>query len=256
MTVAYRWRTDQWTILRMARDRRALPLQVRDGVRQFLADEGLGPGDRLPTEEELVDRFEVSRSTLREALRLLEQDGVLEVRQGNGRYLSALPIVERPITRLEGMTELLQSMGYEVSDRVLSVSVAPPSPDEAGALRLASTAEVIHLERLRTQGNEPLTYSAVAIPRSLFPGPVGGYDWSMPLHQLLDSLGHRTTAANTQIRAVSLPRQIAKATGLPSTVPYLLLVQTIVSRTGVFLIYAHDYMRGDHFSYDVRRVRE
>src|SRR6266540_7493975 len=122
----------------MARDRRALPLQVRDGVRQFLADEGLRPGDRLPTEEELVERFEVSRSTLREALRLLEQDGVLEVRQGNGRYLSALPIVERPITRLEGMTELLQSMGYEVSDRVLSVSVGAPTPDEAAALRLPS----------------------------------------------------------------------------------------------------------------------
>lgn len=240
----------------MARDRRALPLQVRDGVRQFLADEGLRPGDRLPTEEELVERFEVSRSTLREALRLLEQDGVLEVRHGNGRYLSALPIVERPITRLEGTTELLQSMGYEVSDRVLTVSVGAPTPDEAAALRLQSSAEVIHLERIRMQGSEPLTYSAVAIPRSLFPGPVGSYDWSVPLHQLLDSLGHRSAAANTQIKAASLPRQVARASGLPGTIPYLLLVQTIVSRSGVFLIYAHDYMRGDHFSYDVRRVRD
>jgi GntR family transcriptional regulator len=240
----------------MARDRRALPLQVRDGVRQFLAAEGLGPGDRLPTEEELVERFEVSRSTLREALRLLEQDGVLEVRQGNGRYMTALPIVERPITRLEGMTELLQGMGYEVSDRVLTVSVGPPTSDEAVALRIPSAAEVIHLERIRMQGKEPLTYSAVSIPRSLFPGPVGSYDWSMPLHQLLDSLGHRTAAANTQIKAAALPRRVARASGLPTTIPYLLLVQTIVSRSGVFLIYAHDYMRGDHFSYDVRRVRD
>jgi GntR family transcriptional regulator len=240
----------------MARDRRALPLQVREGVRQFLADEGLRPGDRLPTEEELVERFEVSRSTLREALRLLEQDGVLEVRHGNGRYLSALPIVERPITRLEGMTELLQGMGYEVSDRVLSVSVGPPNADESAALRLRAAAEVIHLERIRMQGSEPLTYSAVAIPRSLFPGSVSSYDWSTPLHQLLDTLGHRTAAANTQIKAATLPRQIARSSGLPASVPYLLLVQTIVSRSGVFLIYAHDYMRGDHFSYDVRRVRD
>jgi GntR family transcriptional regulator len=240
----------------MTRDRRALPLQIRDGVRAFLAAEGLGPGDRLPTEEELVERFEVSRSTLREALRLLEQDGVLEVRHGNGRYLSALPTVERPITRLEGMTELLQGMGYEVSDRVLSLSVGAPTAEEATALRLAAASEVIHLERIRMQGNVPLTYSAVVIPRSLFPGPVSAYEWSLPLHQLLDSLGHRTAAANTQIKAAAIPRQVAKASGLPATIPYLLLVQTIVSRSGLFLIYVHDYMRGDHFSYDVRRVRE
>jgi len=240
----------------VARDRRALPLQVREGVRRLLVEEGLGPGDRLPTEEDLTARFEVSRSTLREALRLLEQDGVLEVRQGDGRYLSALPVVERPITRLEGMTELLQSMGYEVSDRVLSLSVGPASAEEASALRLAPDAVVIHLERVRIQGGEPLTYSAVAMPRSLFPGPIGDYDWSRPLHLLLDSLGHRTAAANTQIRAASLPTQVAKRSGLPGGFPYLLLVQTIVSRSGVFLIYAHDYMRGDHFTYDVRRRRE
>lgn len=240
----------------MARDRRALPLQVREGVRRLLVEESLGPGDRLPTEEDLADRFEVSRATLREALRLLEQDGVLEVRQGNGRYVSALPTVERPITRLEGMTELLKSMGYRVSDRVLSLSVGAPTEEEARALRMQPSAEVVHLERVRVQDSEPLTYSSVAMPRSLFPGPVTNYDWSSPLHLLLDSLGHPTAAANTQIRAATLPRAVGKASGLPANVPYLLLVQTVVSRSGVFLIFAHDYMRGDHFSYDVRRVRE
>jgi GntR family transcriptional regulator len=239
----------------MGRDRRALPLQVRDAIQRFLADEGVGPGARLPTEEELVVRFEVSRPTLREALRLLEQDGILEVRQGNGRYVSALPTVERPITRLEGTTELLRSMGYEVTDRVMDVSVGPPTEEERGALGLARSDEVVHLERVRLERSQPLTYSHVAMPRALFGAPIGSYDWSQPLHQLLDSLGHRTAAANTQIKAAHLPRAVAKATGLPSTVPYLLLVQTVVSRTGVFLMHANDYMRGDHFSYDVRRVR-
>jgi GntR family transcriptional regulator len=240
----------------MGRDRRALPLQVRDAIHRYLVEEGVGPGARLPTEEELVVQFEVSRSTLREGLRLLEQDGVLEVRHGNGRYVSALPTVERPITRLEGTTELLRAMGYEVTDRVIDVSVGPPTEDEALALRLATTAEVVHLERVRLERSEPLTYSAIAMPRDLFPGPPRSYDWSLPLHQLLDSLGHRAAAANTQIKAAHLPRSVATASGLPTKVPYLLLVQTVVSRTGRFLMHAHDYMRGDHFSYDVRRVRE
>jgi GntR family transcriptional regulator len=225
-------------------------------VRQSLADRNLKPGDQLPTEDELATEFEVSRSTLREALRLLEQDGLLEVRHGNGRYLSYLPVVERPITRLEGTTELLRSMGYRVSDRVLSISVGLPTPEEALALRLDPAAEVIHLERVRFQDTEPLTYSTDAIPRSLVPGPIANYDWSQPLHQLLDSMGHPTAAANTQIRAATLPRNVAREVGFPIDIPCLVLIQTIVSRSQEFLIYAHDYLRGDHFSYDVRRVRD
>ncbi len=240
---------------RVARDRRALPLQVHEQLRRFLSEQQLGPGDQLPTEEELAGRFEVSRTTLREALRLLEQSGFVEVRHGNGRYVSSLPMVERPITRLEGTTELLTSMGYHVTDHVLSVTAGAPSEEEAIALKLPAGAEVVHLERVRTQGDEPLTYSTDALPKTLFPGPLGGYEWSLPLHQLLDSLGYRASASNTQIKAVMLSRKVAQATGLPINVPYLLLVQTIVSATGAFLIYACDYMRGDHFSYDVRRLR-
>jgi GntR family transcriptional regulator len=240
----------------MARDRRALPLQVRERVRQYLADRDFKPGDQIPIEEELAAEFEVSRSTLREGLRLLEQDGVLEVRHGNGRYLSCLPVVQRPITRLEGTTELLQAMGYRVSDRVLSISVGPPSPEEALALRLDPSAEVIHLERVRSQDAEPLSYSTDAIPRSLIPGPIANYDWSQPLHQLLDSMGHPTAAANAQIRAAMLPRHVARELGFPIDIPCLVLIQTVVSRSQEFLIYAHDYLRGDHFSYDVRRVRD
>lgn len=240
----------------MARDRRALPLQVRDGLRQFVLVQGMKPGDQLPAEDELSDQFEVSRSTLREALRLLEQDGVLEVRRGSGRYISALPVVERPITRLEGITELLHGMGYRITDRVLSFSVGLPTAEEAAALGLTASDEVIHLERLRTQDAVPLTYQKDVLPRALFPGPTSGYDWSRPLHQLLDEVGLPPAAANTQIRAVTIPRHVARATGFPPNAPCLLLVQRIVSKSQVFLIYAHDYLRGDHFSFDVRRRRD
>ena len=71
------------------------------------------------------------------------------------------------------------------------MAVRLPSDEEARALRLSSTAEVVHLERVRMHGTEPLTYSMVAIPRRLFAGPISNYDWSIPLHLLLESIGHR-----------------------------------------------------------------
>jgi GntR family transcriptional regulator len=238
----------------MARDRRPLPVQVREGLQRYISEVRLKPGGQLPSEEDLASRFEVSRPTLREALRLMERDGLVEVRVGNGRFLSVLPVIERPITRLEGMTEFLQAQGYRVSDRVLSNVVRPATDEEAKALQLEPGADVIHLQRIRMQDEEPLTYSSVSIPRSLFPPSLDQFDWAQPLNYVLESLGLRPAASNAQIRAAMIAPSIAKASGLPRG-PFILLVQTIVSDAGEFLLYAHDYYRGDHFAFSVRRNR-
>lgn len=239
----------------MARDRRVLAWQVRDQIRQLIADRGLKPGAHFPSEEELATEFGVSRPTLRETLRMLEQEGVLDVQPGNGRFLSVLPRIQRPITRLEGMTELLEEMGYHVSDRVLSLGVRAGSIEECSALGLEPGGEVLHVERVRLQSEEPLTYSSAVIPRGLIPGPVDGHDWSQPMHAILERLGHRPVASNTRILAALLPGRVARITRLPARVPFVLLVHTVVSDTGVLVLYAHDYYRGDHFSFDVHRRR-
>jgi hypothetical protein len=68
---------------RMTRDRCSLPLQVRDQILTLIKRDDLGPGDQLPTEAEIAARFGVARTTAREAFKLLEQDGVVDVRRTN-----------------------------------------------------------------------------------------------------------------------------------------------------------------------------
>jgi GntR family transcriptional regulator, transcriptional repressor for pyruvate dehydrogenase complex len=67
---------------------------IVDQIRQAIADGHLKPGDKLPTEKELIEEFRVSRGTLREALRSLEGLGVLEIRQGvsGGPYVTEIGI--------------------------------------------------------------------------------------------------------------------------------------------------------------------
>lgn len=60
---------------------------VLEQIRHGIAEGRLRPGDRLPTERELADRFAISRGTLREAFRVLEQEGLIETRHGSGRYV-------------------------------------------------------------------------------------------------------------------------------------------------------------------------
>ena len=104
----------------------------------MILDGSLSAGAHLPTEPELADHFRVSRATVREALKQLENEGTVIVRRGRGRFFSSAPVPRRPIARLESVTALLASHGYEVENRVLSAAVHRPTAEERECLRLGS----------------------------------------------------------------------------------------------------------------------
>src|SRR3990170_4058983 len=194
-------------------DRRALPLRLRDEILAIIQRDGLRPGDRLPTEAALSDRFGVARTTAREALKLLEQDGVVDVRHGSGRYVSQVAVLDRPITRLESVTEMMLAHGYSVGNRVVSAVERAADPEEATLLDLAARADVVQLERVRLHGREPLIYSVDVFPRSLVSAPMEDVTWSGSLLDLLEASGSRVVCAVAQLRAARLPEAGKRAIG-------------------------------------------
>lgn len=240
------------------RDRRSLPLQVRDQVLALIKRENLGPGDQLPTEAEIAARFDVARTTAREAFKLLEQDGVVDVRHGLGRYVSQLATLERPITRLESVSEMMRSRGYTVTNRVVSVTIGPANEREAAALDRPVGTEVIRLERLRSHQGDPLIYSVDVVPRALFELPLDQDDWSGSLLDKLESRGARVVSTAAQIQATRLPPEARRAVGTDLADPdgpWILLVQRNLDQTGRPVIYSRDYHRGDRFTFNVIRRR-
>ena len=117
-------------------ERHLLPQQTRDAIVEALHAEGLTVGARLPNEFVLADRLGVSRSTIREAMKLLEQEGVVEVRPGKGRFVSVTTELEpeRPITQFESLTNMMRALGHEVSTVVLSVIQRKATETERAAL--------------------------------------------------------------------------------------------------------------------------
>ena len=239
-----------------ARDRRPLALQVRDQLQEVLKRDGLSPGDQLPSETELAQRFAVARTTVREALKLLEQDGLVDVQHGRGRFLSAIAglRVERPITTFESVTEMMAGLGYSVTSRILSLEEAPASHEEAAALRLRPGDPVIRLERLRLQDGQTLIFSFNAIDRRVIPNPLE-LDWSGSVVELLGAHGHRLVSSVAQIRAAFLPRAVVKKVSEKARAPWLLIIETCVTETGEPCLYSRDYHRADLFNFHVLRRR-
>ncbi len=75
-----------------------LPEKLADRIIQLILDEGLGQGDRLPNEAVLVERLGAGRSSVREAVKLLQSRNIVRVRQGSGTYVASNPgVVEDPL---------------------------------------------------------------------------------------------------------------------------------------------------------------
>jgi DNA-binding FadR family transcriptional regulator len=132
-------------------------------VRALIRTGELGVGDRLPAERDLCERFGVSRVTVREALRILETNGLIEIRVGSrgGAFVTA------PTTRRigEGITDLLSMSGLSAADvtearAVLELGVVPLVCERADDRELDELLELCEeAARAREAGTYTVTMS-------------------------------------------------------------------------------------------------
>ncbi|MBG0777058.1 MAG: FadR family transcriptional regulator [Desulfovibrionaceae bacterium] len=84
---------------------------VVDAIRQMIADQGFAPGDRFLSENELAERLQVSRSSVREAVRMLEVTGQVSVRHGKGIF-----IADSATRQFEGFVDWLRDNGQSIRE--------------------------------------------------------------------------------------------------------------------------------------------
>ena len=122
---------------------------------ELLRRSSFPPGSRLPGERELATKVGVSRSTLRKALDLLEDRGLLDRSPKRGWFVPPHVVGEPPST-LQSFSEMARERGLAPGARVLSARERPAGFDEAAKLRIAPVASVLELSRLRTLDGVPV----------------------------------------------------------------------------------------------------
>lgn len=239
------------------RSSKPMAQQIRDAVVALIDRDNLKTGDQLPTEAQLCAAFGISRPSLREALRLLEQEGLIVTQHGRGRFLSAAAAlkVARPITTFESITAMLGALGYHPATQVLSAISGPAAadPDAAKALALTPTAEVVTVERLRRDDTAALVYSLSVIPRALLGDDITASSLERSLNEILAAVGHRPAMSSANVSATLLPAEVAGRIGAAATQPWLLVTETCLSDAGTPVLYARDYHRGDLISFNFSR---
>src|SRR5947209_6249532 len=146
------------TLILAQRDRRTLAAQVHEDLARRIHKGELSPGQQLPSEPELARMYNVSRMTVREALKGLQREHLLYVVPGSGTFVAHVPIT-RPVTRLQSVTELAADLGYAMTTRVLTVRKVGASGAAATALGVEEGTPLLFLERLREVDDQPAIYS-------------------------------------------------------------------------------------------------
>jgi GntR family transcriptional regulator len=237
-------------------DRRPVTLRLRDALREMIATAELGPGDRLPSEAALAARFGVARGSVREALKHLEQEGLVDVRHGAGRFISAIGAisVNRPVTTFESVTEMLAGRGYVVRNVLLSVVRGVSEPAEAVELELEDGDEVVRLRRMRIHDSRVLVYSENVFASTLLerdeldPAAFAG-----SLNEWLAVRGRRPVSSVAALEATQLPSDVASQAGVGDEQHWLLITERCLDQAGNPVLLSRDYHRGSVFSFRVLR---
>lgn len=208
-------------------------------------------GSALPSEGDLVNRYGVARGTVRQAIALLEQEGVVATRQGARRTVVG-SVPTQSFSEMQSFSMWAVSQGHVPTARVLHKGIRRVTIADAERLNAPVGTEVLDLQRVRLLDGAP-----VMVERTLYARLVADHVLAMDLTvgsitERLTELGFVYAHADHRIEAVSAGVAEAELLGVRRGSPLLRQRRVTTSPTGVTLEWSDDRYRADAATISVR----
>lgn len=221
--------------------------QLYDILHQQIADGVWKPGDRLPSESELIDTYQVSRITVRQALDMLVKEGWIYRRRGRGTFVAA-PTIEQGLTRIISFSEDMQRRGLHAATRVLDSRLISADEEIAFRLALQPGDELAVLTRLRLADGEPMSIEVSHLVHQLCPGILNEDYAESPLRQTLaERYGIRLVRAQQAIRAIGAGSEVAHELNIPLKSALFYIERITYSQDDRPVEFLKVYLRGDRY---------
>jgi len=236
---------------------RESPIPLYYQLRQLLAERittgEWQPGDMLPTEEQLQEQYGLSRTTVRQALKELEYEGLITRHRGRGTFVSQPKISHSPDPHFN-LTAYLSEQGMRPGWRVISAGWVPTSAEVTERLAVAAGMQVYQLRRLRLANDEPIGYHIAHVIPALGKAvdndrlnQGGSLDYLRATGQLDESYANRT------IEAILASDDVARHLNIARGSPILMIRRRVFNPSGVAVEDMRALYRGDRFQYRVRQ---
>lgn len=237
---------------------RPLPLyvQIKESLRGQIFDGTYGEHERLPSENDLMSSFGVSRITVRQALSDLENEQLIFKVPGKGAFVSR-PKPFQQLARLQGFAEAMANLGRETFNRLVSIDTVAADSVVAARLMVPEGSPLTEIRRVRHADRQPISLDVTYVRRDL--GERLGRedlatrdifviienDYAIPLCH-----------ADLSIDAVAADAPLARQLGVDTGAPILRMERLTWTRAGQPIDFEYLYYRGDSFNYQVRAERD
>jgi GntR family transcriptional regulator len=221
-----------------------------------ITDGGLKVGDQLPTEDDLITRFEVSRITVRRAIQNLVSRGLIEIRRGKGTFV-APPKITQELTELSGFVEDMRALGRKPTARVIGKEVVTADTTVASHLALTKGERVVRIRRVRLADGVPLSYDETYLPLKIGKQIITNNLKVEPIFSLLErKYGVPLIEAEYKLEAVAAEAEVAAALRVKQGSPIFRIERTSYSTDDRPVDYEKLYYRGDLVRFVTRLARK
>lgn len=225
--------------------------QIADQLAAAILDQR--PGVRLPSEFEIVNRLGVSRATATQALRDLEQRGLVTRLQGRGTFVAEddRAIRSNKPGILPSFSEDLRAAGRKTRERVIALEIVGAPAEVATALDIAAGQDVWCLERIIVSDDQPVVHLTSWLPCTLVPRLSRKAIEETSLYDQLSTVEGspgRPCSADERWSAATAPSATAARLEVPRHAPVMRVVRTAYLHDGRTLEYVISYVRGESFA--------
>lgn len=229
--------------------------QIYDIWKRKIETGELKPADKIPTERELCGLYEVSQITVRQAIQMLVNEGLLVRRPRTGTHVAQRKFSQQLI-QLTSFSEDMRSRGLRPGGRLMRVLEEPADAIAADRLKVDLSEPVIRIERLRTAEDEPIAIEVFRMPSSLCPGLAGENIEGKSLYDVLTrSYGVDLAWAEQSFESTLASSAQASLLGIKRGAPVLSVERLTFNSSHHPVEYTTSVYRGDRYKLYVSMKR-
>lgn len=231
-------------------------MRIAEAMAALLKSGAHPPGFPLPPERVLCERYGVSRMTLRQAMSILERDGLIESHRGRGTFVAPNRL-QKQQQELRSFTEEITARGGKSESRLISFETIAPPPSAKEFFGVSGGEKVYEISRLRYKDGTPLAAETALIPQKVCPW-LERFDLAKnSLYRILEeSYGLRLQTGVEQISAELPSAAHRKLLFVPKNTAVLVVNRKTFTDTGIPLELTRSVYRGDLYSAVVHSVRK
>ncbi|MCP3996244.1 MAG: GntR family transcriptional regulator [bacterium] len=229
--------------------------QVKAHIKEQIVNDEFEDG-RIPPEAALAEDLGVSRTTVRDALGKLEHEGAIYRKQGAGTFVNEAGLqIKSRLEEIWSYEQVLEEHGYTPSVKILADEIVSVNEDTAAALGLAEDDDVLVVEKLFLEDNEPVVLTRNRIPASLLEDAGGRHD-DLPIYDFLEEYcDRRLSYYVSEVIPVAFNTDQAKKLGVRRGTVGLSFIEVGYDADNEPVVHATSYFRDDLLRFRMIRRR-